>query len=121
MGGHVKSGSGLDSLPTAEEETHEELGIEVRLIPCAGYPSYNKREEENFFNAEWRDVYVADVTTEMFTGIEFQDKEVIGLLLCPEPEVLNFLDENKNKNLAVASALQGSLRRCLETLRQESA
>jgi isopentenyldiphosphate isomerase len=127
VGGHVKSGAGSDLTSTAEEEMREELGIEVnelkdgRLIPCGGYESYNERQEENFFNSEWREVYVADVTTETFTKIDFKDKEVIGLLLCPESEALSFLDQQKNKHLAVASALRGSLNRCLEGLSREGA
>jgi len=123
VGGHVTSDTGFDLTKTAEDEMYGELGIKISglkhsgLMPCGGYPIYDEREENNFFNAEWREVYVADVTTETFTRIDFKDKEVTGLLLCPESEALNFLDQQKNKHLAVASALRGSLERCLLSLR----
>jgi hypothetical protein len=125
VGGHLKSGCSSDPKHTAEVEMPEELGLENNdlkgggLIYCGGYASYDERAQDNFFNAEWREVYVADVTTETFTKIDFKDREVIGLLLCPEAEALNFLDSNKNKHLGVASGLRGSLRMCLTQLSRE--
>lgn len=122
VGGHVTRGTATDLARSAEIEMNEELGIGVRdlkdarLLPCGGYNSYDENPPNNFFNCEWREIYVADLLTDTFTSINFTDKEVTGLMLCPESEAFNLLDGKKNKHIAVASALHGSLDRCIQAM-----
>jgi 8-oxo-dGTP pyrophosphatase MutT (NUDIX family) len=127
VGGHVKYSAGdihKDERhwigKTAYDEMEEEIGIKKTdlrpdaLIYCGGYESVERRDRDHFLNVEWREVFIADMDAMAFTGINFQDEEVVGLYLCPEAEMKNLLDKSKNRHLKIASALRESLRRCLD-------
>jgi hypothetical protein len=104
------------SLESTYREMEEELGITRanlkggELLYQKGYESYDENEENNFYNSEWRDVYVGEITTRGFDHIRFNDQEVVGLYLCPEPEARNLLKQNV---IPLASALKCSLPLCL--------
>lgn len=112
VGGHVKGEATPER--TAYEEMEEELGIaraDLRggeLIPHDGYESYNERDEDNFYNAEWRDVYVGEILS--LEKVRFNDEEVAGIYLCPESEARNLLEQ---RFIPIASALELSLPKCL--------
>lgn len=112
IGGHVVGEA--SSHETAYKEMEEEFGItkaDLRngeLNHSSGYESYNERFEDNFYNAEWRDVYLGEIAT--LDKIHFRDKEVVGLYLCPKSEAKNLLLQ---KHIPIASALELSLPRCL--------
>ncbi len=110
VGGHVRGNESCEG--TAYEEMEQELGItkqEIkygRLIRVGGYASYNKRPEDSFYNAEWREVYTAELVPEGIKKLRFQDKEVVGLYLCPESGAEALLKQNI---IPIASALGLSL------------
>jgi 8-oxo-dGTP pyrophosphatase MutT (NUDIX family) len=112
VGGHVQEEAAPEQ--TAYREMREEIGIRKdnlkggKLIPHSGYESYNERAEDNFYNAEWRDVYLGEISS--LEKIRFKDKEVVGIYLCPESEAENLLEQ---RFIPVASALELSLPRCL--------
>ncbi|MBN2440109.1 MAG: NUDIX domain-containing protein [Spirochaetales bacterium] len=117
VGGHV-SGEGIgDSIVTAYKEMEEELGISKqdlihqKLYFKSGYQNELETcEEKQFYNMEWRDIYVGGVTTEVLDKIYFNDNEVVGVYLCPESQVSHLLQQ---KTIPMASALKESLPRCL--------
>ncbi|MBD3289732.1 hypothetical protein GF337_13075 [candidate division KSB1 bacterium] len=117
VGGHVNNASNDDSLQTAYIEMEEELGIGQsdlignKLEFKKGYVNYDKREDENYYNAEWRDVYVGEIGTGAFEKIHFKDDEVVGIYLCPQSEAYNLL---KQKIIPFGNALERSLPLCLE-------
>jgi 8-oxo-dGTP pyrophosphatase MutT (NUDIX family) len=113
VGGHVVGKSGSEQ--TACGEMEEELGIGLgdllngRLSRLAGYPSeLEEQPSKNFYNAEWRDVFMADLIPSHFDNIRFNDKEAVGLYLCPEPEAQNLREKGR---LPIASALRQYLER----------
>jgi 8-oxo-dGTP pyrophosphatase MutT (NUDIX family) len=115
VGGHVKGNNSSED--TAYKEMKEELGIAksdlmVRhLSYVGGYESFNSRENDNFYNAEWRDVYVGELTTRNLGKIQFKDKEVVGLYLCPNGQARKLLKQDK---IPIASALDLSLPKCMK-------
>lgn len=117
VGGHVNTVSNDDSLTAAYSEMEKELGVrqddlvDKKLHPVKGYVNYNKREDANFYNAEWRDVFLGEISNQGFQKIHFKDNEVVGIYLCPEKEAHNLL---KQKFLPIANALECSLPFCLE-------
>lgn len=117
VGGHVNNASNDDSLHAAYKEMEEELGVQQqdlvdqKLHFIKGYVNYNKREDANFYNAEWRDVYIGEISNQGLQKIHFKDNEVVGIYLCPEREVHNLL---KQKFFPIANALECSLPFCLE-------
>lgn len=116
VGGHITGDDPSMSLESTYREMEEELGITRanlkggELLYQKGYESYDENEDNNFYNCEWRDVYVGEITTCEFDRIRFNDNEVVGLYLCPEPEARNLL---KQSIIPLASALKCSLPLCL--------
>jgi len=113
VGGHVKGSGSTEE--TAYKEMEEEFGIargdlkDGRLYSVGVYESYNERKQQNFHNAEWREVFVGELATENLGKIRFKDSEVVGLHLCPASQARDLLDQKK---LPIASALALSLPRC---------
>lgn len=108
VGGHVVGGNSPEQ--TAYTEMKEELGagrediVGGKLVHRIGYLNKpEKRLSENFYNTEWCDVYAGDLIPSHFGNLHFNDKEVVGLYLCPELEAKNLLEEKK---MPIASALQ---------------
>ena len=120
VGGHTPE-SDCDDENNAYREMKEEIGLVKKdlsheLLSCGGYVFDEEREDDNFYNSEWRKVYVADINTEALKKIRFKDNEVVGLYLCPEMEIKNLIDCKKNKSIPIASALRGSLTKCIKFL-----
>ena len=117
VGGHVSGKGSPNYIEAAYRELEEELGITAKdlkneqLIYCSGYESYDEISSENFFNREWRDVFIAELTNKGFDRIKFEDGEVVGLYLCPEREAAKLLNQTI---LPLASALKYSLPICLD-------
>lgn len=116
VGGHVVGDSQSISVQTAYKEMEEELGITKsdlkgnKLTFKKGYEFVEKREKDYFFNLEWRDVYLASLNRGGMEKINFNDKEVVGLYLCPKSEAFRILYQNF---IPIASALKNSLKFCL--------
>lgn len=112
VGGHVKKGPSLDPKQTVLSEMQEELGITLNDLKgkelkfYTGYESYNKCIEENFYNAEWQDIYLGEINTKSFDKICFKDKEVVGIYLCPQLEVKNLITQ---KIIPISYALKNFL------------
>jgi hypothetical protein len=75
VGGHMKAGESTASEDTALAEMLEETGLTVNdlegeLRSVGGYAFDESRPEENFWNSEWRDVYVARVKQDRFGSID---------------------------------------------------
>lgn len=115
--GHDTGGGVVSSIETAYREMEEELGLTKmelkghQLIYKKGYESYDEKKSEHFFNAEWRDLYIGEITTEGLEKIQFLDHEVVGIYLCPENEAENLINQKK---IPIANALKLSLPYCLE-------
>ena len=112
VGGHAVGK--LSSEQTAHQEMEEELGISrdfligCKLLSRGGYANdLDERPEKNFYNVEWRDVYLADLIPSHFSDLRFNDDEVAGLYLCPELQAKSLLDR---KQLPIASALRQFLK-----------
>ena len=108
VGGHVVGKT--ESEQIAYSEMEEELGITPhdlvggKLLRRDGY--HNKPDErpsENFYNVEWRDIYLADLIPSRIDNLRFSDEEVVGLYLCPELEARNLFGQ---KQVPIASALR---------------
>lgn len=119
VGGHVVG----DATPedTAYGEMEEELGVSRadlvggELIGKGGYANPpEERPSKNFYNCEWRDVYIADLLPERFGRLNFRDKEVVGIYLCPESQGMNLVDNRAG--VPVASGLRYSLPKCLASV-----
>ncbi len=116
VGGHVIGRGPVITLVSAYREMEEELGItkaDLRngeLDYKKGYESHEERPKDNFYNTEWRDVYVGEITTASLDKIRFNDNEVVGLYLCPESQAQHLLEQ---KLLPIASALKYSLPYCI--------
>ncbi|MHA2254107.1 MAG: NUDIX domain-containing protein, partial [Candidatus Kariarchaeaceae archaeon] len=117
VGGHVVGDGPNTTFETAYREMEEELGLidgdlkDGELSFISGYESYDENKRQNFYNAEWRDILLGEITTEGFDKIRFSDKEVVGLYLCPISEANNLLTQ---KTMSIASALRLSLPKCLK-------
>ena len=113
VGGHVKSPATPQA--TAYVEMREELNISTYLVHFGGYVIDNDdvRPEKHFFNAEWRDVYVGEISTTGLEGVRFSDEEVVGLYLCPRAQAPQLLQQ---EHVPIASALEYSLPFILRTL-----
>jgi len=82
-----------------------------RLYPVGGYPfDEDPRPAENFYNSEWRDVYVGYVKPDRLERVKFPDGEVAGVMLVPLKEAKQLLQQ---QILPMASALTESLPVCL--------
>lgn len=116
VGGHVIGDGPLISKESAYREMEEELGISTNelvseeLTYKTGYESTDINEQANFFNTEWRNVYLAEITLKGFEKIRFSDKEVVGLYLCPSSEAKHLLNQGI---IPIASGLRLSLPYCL--------
>lgn len=125
--GHVRGDETHES--TAYKEMEEELGIteeDLRgreLVPVHEYLYSGAREEDDFYNEEWRKIFAGEITTEKLAKIKFTDKEVVGLYFCPAREARNLLKQwedwkksNKpnKKAIPIASTLGKSLDWCLQ-------
>jgi isopentenyldiphosphate isomerase len=117
VGGHVTTDIASSRVvDSAYREMKEELGLDRQnligkeLLFQTGYESYDENESKNFYNAEWRDVYLGRLLTQNFNKLKFSDKEVVGLYLCPESEAKNLLSQTV---IPIASALKLSLPFCL--------
>jgi len=101
---------------TAYEELEEELGLGRDALQGGylshkgGYASYVERPEDNFYNAQWCEIYTGRLTTEGLERITFRDAEVVGLYLCPISRVPSLLTQTQ---LPIASALKNTVPRCL--------
>jgi len=119
VAGHVKGASQDSIRVSAMDEMHEELGLTTdqiiggRLQFRCEYNHDDNVPSINFYNSERRIVFMADVTTEVFNSIEFRDKEVVGLYLCPKCEARNLLAQ---KHIPLSSALLNTLPRLLDSV-----
>ena len=118
VGGHVTTDIASSLVvDSAYREMKEELGLDRQnligkeLLFQTGYESYDENENGNFYNAEWRAVYLGRLLTENFNKLKFSDKEVVGLYLCQESEAKNLLSQTV---IPIASALKLSLPFCLQ-------
>lgn len=86
--------------------------LEDRKLRSVGGYSFDEppRPAENFFNSEWRDVYVGYVNDESFKKIKFPDGEVAGVVLLPLKDARRLLGQ---RTIPMASALKQSLPVCL--------
>ncbi len=86
--------------------------IEKRTLhPVGGYSfDEDPRPVENFYNSEWRDVYVGYVKHDRLERIKFPDGEVAGVMLVPLKDARQLLQQ---QILPMASALTQSLPVCI--------
>jgi len=104
-----------DGQQTAFTEMLEELSLSAsdlngELKPVGGYDYYEARPEENFYNSEWRDVYIGSLKPETIGKVKFPDGEVAGIVLVPLKEAERLLEQS---TMPMASALTKSLPKCL--------
>jgi 8-oxo-dGTP pyrophosphatase MutT (NUDIX family) len=104
----------------AEQTAFSEMLEETGLTPSdlqgdmeyvGGYPFDESRPKDNFYNSEWRDVYIGRVKDDSFRKIHFPDGEVAGMVLVPMKDAQQLLEQRK---VPLASALTKSLPKCLE-------
>jgi hypothetical protein len=119
VGGHITAGD-ADSETAAFAEMLQETGLthddlDGPLTPLGGYSFDESRPADNFFNSEWREVYVGHVKQNRMGAIKFRDGEVAGILLIPQDEAQGLLQQ---KAVPLASALTASLPRCLTQRRE---
>ncbi len=119
VGGHLTVG---DSNPeeAARAEMLQETGLTVDdlerpLEYVTGYAMDEERAGENFFNSEWRDVYIATVRVDRFGAVYFADGEVAGIVVVPLVGAKRLLTQ---ETIPLASALSESLPKCLDYLRR---
>ena len=115
VGGHMSTkGSDFDE-QAAFAEMLEETGLTPEdlqgdLERVGGYPFDESRPEDNFYNSEWRDVYVGLVKDDRFGKIHFPDGEVAAMVLVALAKAHLLLKQDR---VPMASALTHSLPRCL--------
>jgi isopentenyldiphosphate isomerase len=114
VGGHVQ---GFD---TPEETVYAEMNEEFNLmrsdlesgklkqVACYEY-NVPVRQQENFYNTEWRVVYVGRLLPDSLKRIRFKDKEVAGFTLIPASGAQALLAQQV---IPMASALRESLPKC---------
>jgi isopentenyldiphosphate isomerase len=118
VGGHCTGSMPL--LDTALVEMHEELGISQGDLIHPGlryvdsYESLKVHGPTCFYDREWREVYVAHLQS--LDAIQFNDHEVIGVVLCPVSGAAQWL---KQEHMSVANGLEMSLPKCLAYLEGE--
>jgi len=112
VGGHVVGPINTDPIDSAYREMEEEMGISRqylangRLIHVGAYQSSERNSEINFYNTEWREIYTGEIKQDGLNAINFKDKEVAGLYLCPEYNAKHLVNQ---MILPIASGLQFSL------------
>jgi hypothetical protein len=95
---------------------NEELGLAVNdlkgqsIYHIAGYESFNEKPDEHFYNAEWRDIYTATISTEHLGRIRFKDGEAAGLFFCPLGETGSLL---RQESIPITSSLSLLLQHCV--------
>ncbi|MBN1781135.1 NUDIX domain-containing protein [bacterium] len=122
VGGHMTAAGSAEAEAAAFREMLEETGLTQEdlvgvLVKTGGYAHDESRPNDNFFNSEWRDVYIARIDPARFSRIHFQDGEVAGMLLVPLTGADRLL---KQDHLPMASALVKSLPVCLEFLKNRA-
>ncbi|MCX6905033.1 MAG: hypothetical protein NTW03_16445 [Verrucomicrobia bacterium] len=116
VGGHDKNTVATCADEAAFIEMLEELGISPgdleskRLKYVGGYRFYEERPKKGFYNAEWRDVFIARLKSRAIDKVHFPDGEVAALVLVPIKQAKRLLEQTK---VPMASALRRSLPRCL--------
>lgn len=118
VGGHMTA-SDREAQGTAFAEMLQELGLlpsdlEGDLESIGGYAYDESRPSENFYNSEWRDVFVGYLSSDAIARVRFPDGEVAGIVLVTVADAARLL---KQTTLPIASALMCTLPRCLEWLR----
>lgn len=114
--GHALAGASGDT--TASEELFEELGLrpanlcEGLRVVC-GYAHEECRPKDEFYNCEWRDVYLGTMLADAMGQLQTTDGEVAALMFCPETEILSLLNQPL---IPLASALRVSLPLCLPAI-----
>ena len=112
VGGHIIGEA--PSQQAAFQEMKEEIGIvEEQLVGQAltfvgGYATHDEHRD-NFCDAEWHDVYLAEIAG--LDAIRFEDREVVGVYVCPASEVRNLMTQ---PFIPVTGILRLVLQRCLE-------
>jgi isopentenyldiphosphate isomerase len=120
VGGHVVGNAG--SRQTALIEMKEELGLRGpdlvggALTRVGGYECFVTVEERQFYDVEWREVYLGHLHS--LENLHFTDGEVAGVYLCPVAEARSLLTQQE---LAVANGLSLSLPLCLDHLSEPPA
>jgi isopentenyldiphosphate isomerase len=114
VGGHLVGD--IESGQAALIEMQEEIGVSPsdlvgELTFVGGYDGYNESDKRLFYDAEWRDVYIARVKS--LDAVRFTDGEVVGIYLCPQVEARNILAQDR---IPVAHGLRLSLPICLRRL-----
>ncbi len=116
VGGHMTAiNKEAEDVALAEMLQETNLTIddleEHTLQYVGGYPFDEvPRLNENFYNSEWRDVYVGCVKHDRFERTKFLDGEVAGIMLLPLKDAQQLLQQ---QILPMASALTQSLPVCL--------
>jgi len=112
VGGHIKGRASPEE--AAYQEMQEELGIArsdlvgQRIVPVGQYGTVDDHRDD-FYDVEWHAVYLGEVAD--LDGVRFADGEVVGLYLCPAPEVENLV---RQEVIPVPDLLKIILPRCLE-------
>jgi len=111
VGGHVEGDQTPEEAAYAELE--QELGLSYKhlkaeLTPLGSYPSYDAPPETGLCDAEWRKLYLGELTPRALEEVGFRDGEVAGLCLWPEREIFYLLEQEK---IPLASGLRGYLKR----------
>jgi len=117
VGGHMSGDTASPLLiqQTAYKELEEELGlieddltVGLTMVNGNGYGfNENPRNNEHFFNIEWRQVFVAHVKDNRIGKIHFKDGEVLGILPVAVVQAQSLLDQTI---VPLASALTESLK-----------
>jgi 8-oxo-dGTP pyrophosphatase MutT (NUDIX family) len=111
VGGHIVGRASPQE--TAYQEMQEELGISrndlvgQRIIPVGQWGTVDDHRDD-FYDVEWHVVALGEVAS--LDGIHFADGEVVGLYLCPAPEVEDLL---RQEIIPVPEILRVILPHCL--------
>lgn len=111
VSGHVTDD--MPSFDAAQKEMKEELGLSLndlvsqRIHFIGAYEKYDQNPDLNFYNREYKEVYMGEINTPQIDAVHFNDNEVVGLYLCPETELTAL---SLQKQIPLASGLKGSLK-----------
>ena len=110
VSGHVTDN--LETEKAAFKEMKEEIGlakedlISSKLTFYTSYERYDENRELNFYNREFKKVYMGAISHQGLSAVRFNDNEVVGLYLCPQDEISN---RSSRTTIPLASGLRGSL------------